>query len=103
MAQRLSDKTIERLKVRRKPYVVWDSVQIGLGIKITPKGRRIWLQQLKFPGRKVQTKRTLGVFSEAFGVVAARERRSDGTGWPRAGLTQPSRRRRPRRLRRPTV
>jgi hypothetical protein len=74
MAQRLSDKTIERLKVRRKPYVVWDSVQIGLGIKITPKGRRIWLQQLKFPGRKVQTKRTLGVFSEAFGVVAAREK-----------------------------
>lgn len=73
MARRLTDKGVERLKARRRPYTVFDSGATGLGVRVRPTGKRVWVLNLTFPGRAGQSRRVLGVFHpEAFGVVAAR-------------------------------
>jgi len=73
MAQRLTEKAVERLGIKRNAYFVWDAATVGLGLKITPRGKRIWFAQLRFPGHVVQTRRTLGHFP-ALGLAAARRK-----------------------------
>jgi integrase len=70
---RLTDKALERLRVRPRDYVLWDSRTTGLGIKITPAARRIWVLQLIYPGRTIQTKRTLGAYP-GLSLAAARDK-----------------------------
>src|SRR5262245_25329750 len=71
MAKRLTQKGVENLGIKRNAYIAWDALATGLGIKITPTGKRIWVAQLKYPDHEVQTKRTLGHFP-ALGLEAAR-------------------------------
>lgn len=40
--QKINALTIARLKPAEKPYVVWDTVQRGLAIRIRPTGARAW-------------------------------------------------------------
>jgi len=54
-----------------KPGITFDLLASGLGIKITPKGRKLWIVQLTYPGHTVQSKRTLGQWP-AMDVAAAR-------------------------------
>jgi integrase len=72
--KRLTDVAVERMPIPPKghrPREVFDSVATGLGLKITPAGRRIWFAWLRYPGHKYQTARTLGVFP-AMKVAEAR-------------------------------
>src|SRR5262245_30857571 len=85
MARRLTDKAVERLRVKAKTFAIWDSRCTGLGIRITRAGRRIWILQLKFPGGRVQSKRTLGVFP-AMKVAAARAKAEEWRAATKAGI-----------------
>ena len=72
MAKRLTEKGLEALTAQRRAYVTWDAVTTGLGLKTTPRGKKVWLVQLKFPGRAAQSKRSLGYYP-AISLVVARE------------------------------
>lgn len=43
-----------------KPGTTWDLLASGLGLKVTPKGRKVWLMQAVWPGQATQSRRTLG-------------------------------------------
>ena len=60
MAAKLTDASIRGLPIKAAPYFVWDSQAQGLGVKVTPAKRKLFVCQLKFPGHQVQTKRTVG-------------------------------------------
>jgi integrase len=81
----LTEKTVERLGIKRNAYIVWDAAAVGLGLKITPRGKRIWLAQLKYPGHKVQTRRTLGLFP-ALGLAAARDKAAKWYALAKGGI-----------------
>jgi integrase len=85
VAKRLTEKSISRLKVKAAAYTVWDAQAVGLGVKVTPAGKRIWRLQTVFPGHRVQTKRTLGQYP-AMGLVAARAKAELWRGWVKEGI-----------------
>ena len=85
MAKRLTEKAVERLRVKAKAYTVWDAQAIGLGLKVTPTGKRIWRLQLKYPGRAAQTKRTLGAYP-AMSLSAARAKAVGWYGYVKEGI-----------------
>ena len=60
MPAKLTDATVQALTVKSSAYFVWDSQATGLGVKVTPAKRKLFVVQLRFPGHTVQTKRTLG-------------------------------------------
>jgi len=69
--KRLSDPTIERYATPKKETWIFDSGAVGLALKLTPGGRKVWISWLKFPGAKYQSGRTLGHFP-AMKVAEAR-------------------------------
>ena len=71
MAKRLTTKAVERLGIKNRSYVVYDSLATGLGLKVTPAGKRIWFAQLKYPHHRCQSRRTLG-HHPTLGLEAAR-------------------------------
>jgi integrase len=74
MPKRLTDKAVRRLGAPAKgsgDLIVFDSGATGLGLKVTPTGKRVWFLWLKYPGQKYQSARTLGIFP-AMKVGAAR-------------------------------
>jgi integrase len=81
MAQRLTEQTVQRTK---GPRTIYDAVQTGLGLKVTPAGKRIWIIQTRFPGHHVQTRRTLGTYP-ALGLAAAREKAAQWYSLARSG------------------
>jgi hypothetical protein len=40
--RRLSELLVKRTRPRAKPYVIWDTKQSGLGLRIRPSGARGW-------------------------------------------------------------
>lgn len=60
MPATLTDSNVKALRPRACAYFTWDSQAVGLGIRVTPPGRKIWVVQLTFPGQTVQSRRTLG-------------------------------------------
>jgi integrase len=66
---KLTDVKVEKASVGTH----WDSATTGLGLKVTPRDRRIWILQLRYPGHKVQTRRTLGYYP-ALGLADARRK-----------------------------
>jgi integrase len=70
---------------RRKPRVLWDRGAVGLGLKVTPRGRRIWILQLRYPGSKTQSRRTLGDYPE-LGLEAARKKAKEWYSSAKAGV-----------------
>ena len=62
MTKRLSEKGVAALRPKPCAYVTWDSAVVGLGLKVTPRGNKVWLAQLKRPGREYRSKVRLGVF-----------------------------------------
>ena len=57
MAKKFTEVGLERLS---KNGIYWDAGQTGLGIKVTPAGRKIWKFQIRYPGQRSQSRRTLG-------------------------------------------
>jgi len=60
MPATLTDSNVKALRPRPCAYFTWDSQAVGLALRVTPPGRKIWIVQLTFPGQAVQSKRTLG-------------------------------------------
>jgi hypothetical protein len=85
MGKRLTDVAVERLTKKTKGYVVWDAAQIGLGIKVTPRGKRIWVEQLRYPGFRCQSTRTLGHYP-AMSLSHARAKAGRWYAWVKAGI-----------------
>jgi integrase len=85
MAKKLTDKAITRLKLKPRAYAVWDSKATGLGVKVTPAGRRLWVVQLRYPGHRTQSRRTLGPYP-AISLSAARAKAAEWYGWVRQGI-----------------
>lgn len=57
MAKRFTEIGVER---QREPGIVYDAAQVGLGLKTSPTGKKVWIAQLTYPGHKTQTRRSLG-------------------------------------------
>lgn len=85
MAKRLTEAAVERLRIKPATYVLWDAGTTGLGLKITPRGARIWCLQLCYPGHRVQTTRTLGRYP-GMGLAEARGKGALWYGWVKAGI-----------------
>jgi hypothetical protein len=84
VAKRLTEKAIERLKVKPKSYTVWDAKQTGLGIIVRPTGKKSWRLQLTYPGGRGQSKRLLGRYP-AMSLADARAKAAEWYGFVRAG------------------
>src|SRR2546421_3055054 len=81
----LTEKDVERLRPKVKPYFVWDTGATGLGIKILPSSKKVWVLQLIWPGGTVQTKRSLGPYP-TLGVAAARTKAVEWYQLAKAGV-----------------
>ncbi len=82
VTKRLTEKAVGRLRGAR---IVWDAQEIGLGLKITPAGSRIWILQLVYPGQKTQSRRTLGTYP-SLSVSAARAKARKWYGLVKQGI-----------------
>jgi integrase len=85
MAKRLTEPTIIKLQPKKSgSYTIWDTVATGLGLKVTPTGKKIWRLQMRYPGHQHQTKRTLGHFHpddpDTMGVEEARKKANEWRG-----------------------
>jgi integrase len=49
--RRLTELSVRRLKSEAEPFIVWDSYQRGLAIRIQPSGRKAWTVVYSFHGR----------------------------------------------------
>ncbi|MBI1328230.1 MAG: tyrosine-type recombinase/integrase [Alphaproteobacteria bacterium] len=63
MKNDLTKTLIEALQPAEKEYAVWDKKQTGFGIKITPKGKRVYICKYRLPSRK-QGKYTIGTHGQ---------------------------------------
>jgi len=60
MGTKLTDYHIDH---KCKPgTITWDLLQTGLGLRMTPKGKPVWVLKLVFPGQTSQSRRTLGSY-----------------------------------------
>jgi len=61
MTQRLSKRIVDATVAAPKDIYIWDNALKGFGLKVTPKGRKVYLVQYRLDGRKGRTRRlTLG-------------------------------------------
>lgn len=59
MPQKLTDVFVSKTTKRG---VTWDAVATGLGLKVLPSSRKVWVMQIKLPGRTYQSKLSLGEY-----------------------------------------
>lgn len=70
MAKKLTGAFCEKAK---RPGVTWDAATTGLGLKVLPSGKKLFVMQLRWPGRRAQTVKNIGVYP-AVSLAAARAR-----------------------------
>ncbi len=62
---RLTKRTVDAAIAQPKDSFIWDSELSGFGLKITPKGRKVFVLQYRLGGRKGVTRRyTIGTFGK---------------------------------------
>jgi len=66
---RFTDRSIAALKPKAKIYEVWEDGRTGLGVRVSPKGRKSWNYMYRFDGRA--RRMTLGTYP-AVGLANAR-------------------------------
>jgi integrase len=49
----------------KRPGITWDAGCTGLGFKVTPSKKKLWVMQLRWPGHGVQTVRNIGIYGAA--------------------------------------
>lgn len=73
MTQRLSKRVVDATQADTNDVFIWDNALKGFGLKVTPKGRKVYLIQYRIGGRKGRTRRfTIG----AHGTLTAEEART---------------------------
>src|SRR5688572_28530363 len=87
MAKRLTEMLLERVSTPKQgARFIWDKVTPGFGLKITSRGAKVFLLQKIYPGQVTQARRTLGTYSEAFKLEAARAKADRRAGWVAQGI-----------------
>ena len=51
VATRFTDRTIAALKPKAERYEVWENGRTGLGVRVSPKGRKSWVFMYRFSGK----------------------------------------------------
>lgn len=82
MAKVLTDVAVRKAA---KAGVSWDAATTGLGLKVLPSGTKVWVMQLRWPGRKAQTRKNIGVYP-AMTLEVARERARQLYAHAKAGV-----------------
>ncbi len=57
---RLTDRSIKALKPKAERHEVWEDGRTGLGVRVSPAGRRSWIYMYRFEGRP--RRMTLGTY-----------------------------------------
>jgi integrase len=84
--KKLTDVAVERTSVPRAGFkIIWDSACTGLGLKLTAKGRRLFVLQTVYPGHTVQSVRTLGTYPE-LALAEARAKAQEWYGLAKRGI-----------------
>ena len=86
MAKRLTD---AQCRKARRPGIAWDAAATGLGFKVLPSGKKLFVMQLRWPGRGMQTVKNLGPYGDkppALTLAAARERAGQFYALAKAGV-----------------
>jgi integrase len=60
----LTDRTLKGLKPEDDHYDEWDALVPGLGVRVSPSGRKTFVLAVRFPGSKNPTRRALGTYGE---------------------------------------
>ena len=68
-----------------RAYVGYDQQATGLAIKVTPKDKKLWLLQAKFPGNRWQARRVLGEYP-AVSLGQARDKADEWRKQVKAGI-----------------
>ncbi len=68
---RFTKPSVEALKKRAERYEVWEDGRSGLGIRVSPSGRKVWVLMYRFDGRA--RRMTLGTYP-AVSLAAAHTR-----------------------------
>ncbi len=66
---KLTDRTIKALKPKTERYEAWESGRTGLGVRVSPAGRKSWIYMYRFDGKP--RRMTLGTYP-AIGLANAR-------------------------------
>ncbi len=81
---RLTDRSIKALKAKPERYEVWEDGSTGLGLRVSPKGRKSWIYMYRFERRP--RRMTLGLYPKLSLANArvlhakAKELKEDGIG-----------------------
>src|SRR5262249_25766312 len=63
MSKKLTDRFLTQTAApKHQARFVFDALTTGLGVKFTPKGKKLFVCQLRYPGHATQTTRTLGPY-----------------------------------------
>jgi integrase len=74
--KKLTDRTLQALKPKTKPYDLMDSELPGLGVRVMASGQRSFILVGRFPGSRNPTRRRLGVYP-VLTLADAREKAAD--------------------------
>ncbi len=66
---KLTDRTIKALKPKAGRFEVWEDGRTGLGLRVSPAGRKSWIYMYRFNGKP--RRMTLGTYP-ALGLASAR-------------------------------
>ncbi len=66
---RFTDRSIAALKPKTKIYEIWEDGRTGLGVRLSPKGRKSWNYMFRFDGKARRL--TLGTYP-AMSLASAR-------------------------------
>ncbi|MFD0987806.1 tyrosine-type recombinase/integrase [Methyloligella solikamskensis] len=82
MAKILTDAVVRKAT---RPGIIWDGAATGLGLKVLPSAKRVWVMQLVWPGQKTQSRRRLGHYP-AMSLADAREKAQEFYALAKSGV-----------------
>lgn len=80
---RLTDRSISALKPKADRYEAWEDGRTGLGVRVSPKGRKSWIYMYRFEG--TPRRMTLGTYP-AMGLANARVRHAKARAMLEKGI-----------------
>ena len=66
---RFTDRSIKALRPKAERYEVWEDGRTGLGVRVSPAGRRSWIYMYRYNGKA--RRMTLGTYP-GMGLASAR-------------------------------
>jgi len=72
MKSKITKRAVDALKPGAKDSFLWDSDMQGFGVKVTPKGRKVYMVQTRFQG--VVRRFTIGTHGSPWSPDEAREK-----------------------------